>query len=131
MDETDKDDLPALAGLLGIPEPELRSAIGGPWHTVEAGPGPALPFTTFTGLANPRTPGRPLVAMRVEHEDGTLVVGYAVGVPVPTGEMRWALAEPRTELMHDADDPGDGFLLELRDAVQRVADAAMLRGTSW
>lgn len=131
MDVIDDDGLPALAALLGVAEPDLREAIGGPWHEVEAGPGPALPFTAFTGLANPRTPGRPLVAMRVEHEDGLLAVGYAVGVPVPTGEMRWALAEPRTELIYEADDPSEDFLRDLRDAVQRVADAAMLRGTSW
>lgn len=131
MDVIDDDGLPALAALLGVAEPDLREAIGGPWHEVETGPGPALPFTAFTGLANPRTPGRPLVAMRVEREDGLLAVGYAVGVPVPTGEMRWALAEPRTELIYEAEDPSEDFLRDLREVVQRVADAAMLRGTSW
>jgi hypothetical protein len=81
-------------------------------------------------------PDRALVAIRVDHEDGVVDVGKAVGVPLPNGRMQWALAEPRTRLHSDLDEPNNVLqvsdLIEgLRAAVNRVADASMLRGTSW
>lgn len=131
VDENVVDGVPALARLLGVPEPDLRDAIGGPWSEGHDGPDLGSPVTTFTGLVNPRAPSRPLVAIRVEHEDWSVDVGHAVGVPVPSGRMQWALGEPRTALSFDVDEPRDRLLADLRDAVHHVAEAAVLRGTSW
>jgi hypothetical protein len=129
--ENSEDGVPALAGLLDVPEPDLRAAIGGPWSVGHEGPDLGSPVTTFTGLVNPRAPSRPLVAIRVEHEDWSVDVGHAVGVPVPTGRMQWALGEPRTALSFDPDEPRELLLAELREAVHQVAEAAVLRGTAW
>ena len=45
-------------------------------------------FTIFTGRENPRTPGRPLIAIVVDHTEHTVEVGHAVGVPLP--DDTWA-----------------------------------------
>jgi hypothetical protein len=125
------DGVPALAELLGVSVPELHHAIGGPWDAGRAGPDLGFPVTTFTGLVNPHTPGRPLAAIRVDHTDLFLEVGHAVGVPLPTGEMQWALGEPRTGMSYDLDTPRETLLAEVRDALHRVVDAAVLRGATW
>ena len=130
------DGIPALAILLGLPEAELREAIGGPWNTPQEGPDLGLDITIVTGRYSPQTPDRPLVAIRIDHGDGVVDIGKAIGVPLPNGRMQYALAEPRTRLHSDLDEPTSVLqmsdLLEgLRAAVTRVADASMLRGTSW
>jgi hypothetical protein len=130
----DGDALADLAELLGLPEAELRAAVGGPWSRWDVTPQAGDHLTVFTGLPNPRTPGRPLVAVRVTLADGVVDVGKAVGVTVPSGDVRWSLGEPRTQIPIDADDPqGRAWqvLVELQEAVQAVITASVLRGTRW
>ena len=142
--------LAQLADLLGVDAALLEQAIGGPWSDGEDGPGEAREFTTFTGRENPRTPGRPLIAIRVDHTENTVEVAHAVGVPLPSGKMRWAMGEPRTlvpyltdDLFYWADENGrvevsktpdglrDAMLAELAAGISKVAEVAMLRGTAW
>lgn len=135
MDAPD-DGVAALAILLGLPEGDLRAAIGVPWNTPQEGPDLGVDITIVTGRASPQTPDRPLVAIRIDHADGIVDVGKAIGVPLPNGRMQWALAEPRTRLNSDLDPEVDvvhvSDLVEaLGAAVTRVADASMLRGTTW
>ena len=125
------DGVSALAELLGVSVPALREAISGPWDQGTAGPDLGFPITTFTGLANPHTPSRPLAAIRVDHTDLFLEVGHAVGVPLPSGGMQWALGEPRTGISYDLDTPRETLLEGVRDALHRVVDAAVLRGATW
>lgn len=136
MDQSTEDGVAALAILLGLPEAELREAIGAPWGTPQDGPDLGVDITIVTGRDNPKTPDRPLVAIRIDHAEGVVDVGKAIGVPLPNGRMQWALAEPRTRLHSDLDEPNNVLqisdLIEgLRAAVNRVADTSMLRGTSW
>jgi hypothetical protein len=150
VDEGEQDAVAGLAIVLGVPTDQLRAAIGGPW-LVEELPATLDAFVTImTGLENPRTPNRPLIALRVEHEEGTIEVGHAVGVPLPNGRMQWAFGEPRTLLPYEpeelrehllrtdpradtmsSDDLVEALLAELSAAIGRVADVAMLRGTTW
>ena len=150
VDEGEQDAVTGLAIVLGVPTEQLRAAIGGPW-LVEELPATFDAFVTIiTGLENPRTPNRPLIALRVEHEEGTIEVGHAVGVPLPNGRMQWALGEPRTLLPYEpeelrehllltdpradtmsTDELSQALLAELSAAISRVADVAMLRGTTW
>ena len=140
------DGVAELALLIGVPEGLLRAAIGSDLGPGEAGPGFGGDVTIFTGLTNPRTPGRPLVAIRVDHDDASFEVGHAVGVPLPNGRMQWSLGDPRTTLpygeaatrdaldLFDAVEPIDvqrALVDALRDAIARIADVAMLRGTRW
>ena len=148
----DGDGVAELADLLGLPDDDLRAAIGGPWN-----PGYRMPEehlgtlgVVFTGLVDPRVPDRPLAVIQVDTVDGLLTVGYAVGFPLVTGDMRWSPAEPRTVMpfgvddvlacvddpthplsAFDVGDPEQTLLACLRDAVVRVTDAAILRGTTW
>lgn len=150
METNGEDGLPDLAVLLGVAEADLRAAIGDPWGPPTSGPDLGPPMTFFAGLTDPRAPDRPLAVIRVDHEDQFVEVGYAVGVPLPNGRMRWSLAEPRTGLPFapddvveavfdpdsplfglDADDPRHAVLEALRSAIVTVADAATLRGTTW
>ncbi len=152
MTHSDEDGVPRLAELLGVDEDALRAAIGGPW-----GPGYDVPEehlgtlgTVFTGLPDPRTPGRPLAVIQVDRADERVRIGYAVGFPLVTGDYRWSLAEPRTTLPYDPDeihqalldpehplaqagtsDPQEALLAALTAALQRVAVAATLSGTTW
>ena len=150
MDEGEQDAVAGLAIVLGVPTEQLRAAIGGPW-VVEESPATFDAFVTIlTGLENPRTPQRPLIVMRVEHEEATIEVGHAVGVPLPNGRRQWAFGEPRTLLpyepaelrehllltdpradMMSSDEVSHALLAELSAAISRVADVAMLRGTTW
>lgn len=138
--ETAVDGVPSLARILDVPVELLREAIGGPWNGAENAPYYGHEVTVFTGLANPRQPDRVLVVIRVDHDDCTLHVGRAIGVPVPGGKHQWSLGEPRTALEY-GEIPLDEtwgpqharslVLDELRDAVNRVLDAVVLRGTTW
>jgi hypothetical protein len=129
--------VPGLARLLGVDEADVRQAIGGPWSQESATPDLGSRVTMFIGLANPRTPSRPLAAIRVDHAEGVVEVGHAVGVPLPTGEAHWVLAAPRTTVSFDVDglDDVDGVpalvLDALRSGVHAVVEAAVLRGTTW
>ena len=140
------DGVAELALLIDVPEELLRAAIGSDLSPGHAGPGFGSDVTIFTGLSNPRTPGRPLVAIRVEHGDASFEVGHAVGVPLPNGRMQWSLGDPRTTLPYGEHATRDAFGLfdvveqievqrvlvdALRDAIARIADVAMLRGTRW
>jgi hypothetical protein len=139
-----------LARLLGVPPARLEAAIGGPWSDGDTGSTAWGEFTIFTGRDNPRTPGRPLIAICVDHAEGTVEVGHAVGVPLPNGRMQWALGEPRTTVPVGEDDlvdwatrdgrtPAsmspeglrDVMLEALAAGIGRVADVAMMRGTRW
>lgn len=147
-----EDGLPDLAALLELDVDALREAIGGPWSPAFEVPEDQLGTlgTIFTGLPDPRTPGRPLAVIQVDHADGRVRVGYAVGFPLVTGDYRWSLAEPRTTLPYDRDeirvavfdpehplgqtgtiDPDEALLVALRTAIQKVAVAATLKGTQW
>lgn len=140
------DGVAELSLLIDVPEDLLRGALGSDVAPGQAGPGFGPDVTIFTGLTNPRTPGRPLVAIRVEHDDAVLEVGHAVGVPLPNGRHQWSLGDPRTILPYGEDAIRDAFDLSdvaelgdvqralveaLRDAIARIADVAMLRGTRW
>jgi len=144
------DAVAGLAIMLGVPEDGLRRAIGGPWAEEPVPANLTAVMTIVTGVVNPRTPERPLVAIRLEHEEGTVEVGHCVGVPLPNGRMQWALGEPRTSLPYDLEEWRDllvdsdpraysmtpeelaqALLDELQAAIGRVADAAILRGTTW
>jgi hypothetical protein len=131
VDVSDEDAMPALAALLGITVSALETAIGGPWMQWQSGPNLDGPIVTFTGLPNPRTPERPLAAIRVDAQDQSLDVGYAVGVPLPNGRMQWALAEPRSTVPFGEDEDQHSVAVGLRDAVNLVMEAAVLKGTSW
>jgi hypothetical protein len=136
VDEVAEDGVSELAALLGVSLPHLRAAIGEPWSAGQTGPGWGGDITIFTGRDNPRTPGRPLVAIRVDPAEGTVDVGHAIGVPLPNGRFQWALGEPITELAYHHDDGSDAFkaaeLIDgIREGVNRIADVAMFRGTSW
>lgn len=146
FDDVRLDGVAELSLLIDVPEDMLRSAIGSDLGPGQAGPGFGRDVTIFTGLTNPRTPGRPLVAIRVELDDAVFEVGHAVGVPLPNGRMQWSLGDPRTVLAYgegptrDAYDLSDvverievqqALVNELRDAIARIADVAMLRGTRW
>lgn len=135
MDDIEDDGLPELAGLLRVAEDDLRHAIAGPWSEPQRAPGWDGEVFIFTGRDNPKTPGRPLVALRVDPMDETIEMGHAVGVPLPNGRMQWALGEPRTSAHYDFEE-GDAFrqaalLDDLRQGIARIADVAMFRGTSW
>ncbi len=140
--------LDELATLLGVDPAQLSDAIGEPWSEGQDGPGSLREYTTFTGRENPRTPGRDLIAIRVDHHDRTVEVAHAVGVPLPNGKMQWAMAEPRTIVPIDVDEFAEwmaehdlfdntpaglkaAMLAELAAGISRVAEVAMLRGTSW
>jgi hypothetical protein len=130
------DGVSELADLLGVPEEHLRAAIGEPWSPGQTGPGWGADITIFTGRENPRTPRRPLVAIRVDPTEGSVDVGHAIGVPLPNGRHQWALGEPLTELEYVAEDGADAFkaaaLIDgIREGVNRIAEVAMFRGTSW
>jgi hypothetical protein len=128
------------AALLGVPAELLREAIGGPWSEPMPGPAFGHDVTVFTGLENPRVPGRPLVVLRVDHDARAVDVGRAIGVPLPGGRHQWSLGEPRTSIdldevpLDEAWGPARTAVLlveEVRQAVRAVVDAAVLRGTSW
>jgi hypothetical protein len=136
----DADGVGQLAAILGVPLERLREAIGGPWSPGTPGPDFGHEVTLFTGLENPRTPGRPLVVLRVDHDASVVDVGRAVGVALPAGAQQWSLGEPRASI--DVDEvPLDevwgaahtATLLvdEIGAAVRAVLDAAVLRGTTW
>lgn len=141
------DGVAELALMIGVSEAGLREVLGGELDPGVPGPGFGRQVTIFTGVGNPRTPGRPLVAIRVEHEDPFFEVGHAVGVPLPNGRHQWSLGDPRTTLPYGEEATRDAFdLLEeyvdaaavqqallsaLHEAINKVADVAMLRGTSW
>ena len=144
------DGLTELASLLGLPSDALAAALGDDWAPGQPGSGWGHRVTIFTGVPNPRTPGRPLVAIVVDLEEGFVELGHAVGVPLPSGHMRWALGEPRTELPLDRESLREhfvdanrydlissedamtaGLLQAMREAVARIADTAMLRGVAW
>lgn len=138
--DPEADGVPQLAALLGVPEPVLREAIGGPWSTAENAPYFGHDVQVFVGVENPRHPERPLVVIRVDRDEHVVDVGRAVGVPVPGGRQQWSLAEPRTSLDYDEvplDETWGGehsaelLVLALRDAVSSVVDASILRGTTW
>lgn len=146
FDSFELDGVAELSLLIDVPEDMLRAAIGSDLGPGEAGPGFGSDVTIFTGLTNPRTPGRPLVAIRVELEDTVFEVGHAVGVPLPNGRTQWSLGDPRTVLPYGEVPTRDAFDLSdvmerievqrvlvdaLRDAIARIADVAMLRGTRW
>lgn len=150
MSDETTDGLPELAGVLGVPEDMLRAVLGDDWMPGQPGPGWGHEVTIFTGVANPRTPGRPLVAIVVDDLDGFIEIGHAVGVPLPNGRMRWALGEPKTELPLDRDHlrevfveanrydyvssdeaVTEGLVQAVREAVAKIADTAMLRGIAW
>jgi hypothetical protein len=136
VDEEPDDGVSELAALLGVSEAHLRAAVGEPWGRGQAGPGWGDDITIFTGRENPRTPGRPLIAIRVDPGEGSVDVGHAIGVPLPNGRFQWALGEPVTELDYCPDDGSDAFaaaeLIDgIREGVNRIADVAMFRGTSW
>ena len=144
------DGLGELAALLGVSIDDAERALGRPWTPGERGSTLWGEFTIFTGRENPRTPGRPLIAIVVDHTESTVEAGHAVGVPLPDGRMRWTLGAPRTlvplaeEALRDwADEVGTvpassapevllaTMLNELRAGIERVADTAMLRGIDW
>lgn len=146
----DNSGLVELAALLGVPYDEALAALGSQWNPGDPGSSAWGEFTIFTGRENPRTPGRPLVAIYVDHSEHTVEVGHAVGVPLPNGRMQWALGEPRTLLPYDEDGliawaSRDGrvpqsttpqglravLLAELQAGIARIADVAMMRGTTW
>lgn len=138
--DPEADGVPQLAALLGVPEPVLREAIGGPWTAAENAPYFGHDVRVYVGLENPRHPERPLVVIRVDREEHVVDIGRAVGVPVPGGRQQWSLAEPRASLDYDEvplDETWGGehtvelLVLALRDAVSAVVDAAILRGTTW
>lgn len=146
------DGVPQLAELLGVPVDALREAIGGPWddgyqmneeHLGTLG-------TVFTGVPDPRTPSRPMAVIQVDTADEQLTIGYAVGFPLVSGQMRWSPADPRTVLPYDLDeireclldtghpltafgtsDPQEALLAALQDALAKIANAATLSGTTW
>lgn len=139
-----------MADLLGVSVEAAAAVLGGPWSAGEPGTSAWGDSTTFTGRENPRTPGRPLVALVVDHAERTVEVGHAVGVPLPDGSMRWTLGEPRTLVPLDEADLvawvnrdgrvaasttpeglSEAMLQALGDGIQRVADVAMLRGAQW
>lgn len=135
-----EDGIPAIAELLRVPEDVLREAIGGPWNGAEDAPYYGHEVTVFTGLANPRQPDRALVVLRFDHDDSTLHVGRAIGVPVPGGQHQWSLGEPRTVIeidevpLDESWGPQRSRVLvveAVRDAVNQVLDAVVLRGTTW
>ena len=125
MTDTAGEELPSIAGLLGVDAGALAAAIG---DFAPAGTEWDGEVHVYTGRANPRAPERPVVAMRVAALDAEVEVGRAVGVPLPDGRVRWTLAAPCTRVT-----VGDRavLLVELRDAVVRVLDADMLRGVDW
>ena len=125
------DGLADLAALLGVTQSQAEVALGRPWSPGDRGSTLWGEFTIFTGRENPRTPGRPLIAIVVDHTEHTVEVGHAVGVPLPDGRMRWTLGAPRTLVSLD-DEPLPGVLLaDLRAGIDQVADTAMLRGIDW
>lgn len=146
------DGVPQLADLLHLPVDALRAAIGGPWdegYQMREEDLGSLGMV-FTGIADPRTPSRPLAVIQVDTSDQRLTIGYAVGFPLVTGQMRWSPANPRTVLPYDLDevreclletghplteygtsDPVEAVLACLRDALAKIADAATLSGTTW
>jgi len=122
--------------MLGVRSGQLRAAIGEPWSDGQSGPGWGADITIFTGRENPRMPERPLVAIRIDPAEGTVDVGHAIGVPLPNSRFQWALGEPLTQIdlptVNDPDAFAAAELIDgLRDAVNRIADVAMFRGTSW
>jgi hypothetical protein len=138
--DPESDGLAQLAGMLGVPEQELRAAIGAPWRAAENAPYFGHDVRVYVGHENPRHPERPLVVIRVDRDERVVDVGRAVGVPVPGGRQQWSLAEPRTSLDYDEvplDETWGGghsaalLLSALGDAVSTVVDAAILRGTTW
>lgn len=127
----DPDGLVELAALLGVSPEEAAAALGRPWSAGDRGSTLWSEFTVFTGRENPRTPGRPLIAIVVDHTESTAEVGHAVGVPLPDGRMRWTLGAPRT-LVSLGEDAVPGLVLaDLRAGIDQVADTAMLRGIDW
>lgn len=118
-----------LAARLGVSESLLRSALGAPLELWVSDPDLGEQLLIYTGLADPRTPGRPLIALRLSED--SLEIGHSVGVSLPNREMQWSLAEPRTHLEYDEHVDEVMFCERIREAVAAVASAAMLRGTSW
>lgn len=129
--EPDVDAVVELAALLGASVDTVTAARGGPWSPGERGSTLWGEFTIFKGRQNPRTPGRPLIAIVVDHTERTVEVGHAVGVPLPDGRMRWTLGAPRTLLSLDDDLLPGVLLAEPQAGIERVADTAMLRGVEW
>ncbi len=136
----DPDGVAQLAEIIGVPADQLREAIGGPWSNGEPGPDFGHAVTVFTGLANPRAPGRPLVALRVDHDDGVVDVGRAIGAALPGGGHQWSLGEPRASIEYDqvpldeawgAEHTATLLVDDVGFAVRAVLDAAVLRGTTW
>ena len=134
------DGVAELAAIIGVPVEPLREALGGPWNAGIPGPAFGHDVTVFTGLENPRVPGRPLVVLRVDHDAQVVDVGRAVGVPLPEGRFQYSLGEPRATIDYDqvpldevwGPEHSAGLLIdELNLAVSAVLDAAVLRGTRW
>ena len=63
------DGLTELAGLLGIPADALAAAVGDDWAPGQPGSGWGHRVTIFTGVPNPRTPGRPRIGNTSEDRD--------------------------------------------------------------
>jgi len=116
---------PALAEVLGVDADALAAAIGEFRHSGTEWDGDVH---IYTGRSNPRAPERPVVVLSVDVAESEVEVGRAVGVPLPDGRTRWALAGPRTSL-ELRDEPL--LLADLADAVVRVLDRDMLRGVAW
>jgi hypothetical protein len=134
------DGVAELAAIIGVPVEPLREAMRGPWNAGFVGPAFGHDVTVFTGLENPRVPGRPLVVLRVDHDARVIDVGRAVGVPLPDGRPQYSLGEPRASIDYDqvpldevwGPEHSAGLLIdELGLAVSAVLDAAVLRGTRW
>lgn len=131
MADSEVDGIPELADWLGLDEATLRAAIGGPWGAGQIAPELGTPRTLFVGHENPRSPERPLVVIRLDHLDWTVEIGKAVGVPLPTGEFQWTIGEPRTSLEFDPAEAQPMLAHDLQEAVNKVINAAVLRGTTW
>ena len=116
---------PALGEVLGVDDALLAGAIGAFRPSGTEWDDEVL---VYTGRSNPRAPERPVVVLRVHTLDAEVEVGRAVGVPLPDGRTRWTLAGPRTTV---ALSDGATMVAALADAVVRVLDADMLRGTRW
>lgn len=127
----DPDDLVELAALLEVDADLLRAGIGGPWSLGQVAEVPGGELRVYVGRENPRMEGRPLVAIRVDTDALQVDVGKAVGVPVPDGRMQWALGQPRRQLLLDTEADDIALVSDLQDAINAIADAAMLRGSQW